>query len=439
VKLQTSTLASAVLAVAAVLAGCGKKEEAAAPATPAAPPASAASVAAAPAAAVEGRAEVIHWWTSGGESAAIQEIASAFTKAGGTWVDSAVAGGDAARAQAINRIVGGNPPTAAQFNTSKQYHDVIEQGLLNDVDAVAAKEGWEKLLPKPIIDSIKVKDHYYAVPVNIHMPAWFWYSKPAFEKAGIKSEPKTPAEFFAALDKLKAAGITPLAFGGQAWQENLTFSDWLAMAGGRDLYLKFYRDRDVATVASPAFRKVLSDFKKLQTYVDKGSPGRNWNDATSLVITGKAGVQIMGDWAKGEFLAAKQTAGKDFGCFPGFGAKSPYIIAGDVFVFPRTKDPAAIKTQEMLATVMTSPETQVAFNNKKGSIPVRTDVDTSAMDQCAQAGLTIMKDASRHLENPDMLITPDTAGQISDVITKFWNTNQSVDDAVKALQAVIKS
>ena len=36
-----------------------------------------------------------------------------------TWVDMAVALGEQARAVAINRIVGGNPPTAAQFNTSQ--------------------------------------------------------------------------------------------------------------------------------------------------------------------------------------------------------------------------------------------------------------------------------------------------------------------------------
>ena len=110
-----------------------------------------------------------------------------------------------------------------------------------------------------------------------------------------------------------------------------------------------------------------------------------------------------------------------------------------MFVFPRTKDPAAIKTQQMLATVMTSSATQVAFNNKKGSIPIRTDVNTSEMDQCAQTGLAIMKDSSRHLANPEMLITPDMNGAINDVITKYWNTNQSVDDVVKALQAAIKA
>lgn len=384
------------------------------------------------------RAEVIHWWTSGGESAAIKEMANAYKAAGGEWVDSAVAGGEQARAAAINRIVGGNPPAAAQFNTSQQFHDVIAEGLLNNVDDVAIKEGWDKILPAPILNAIKVKGHYYAAPVNIHMPAWFWYSKSAFTRAGIKAEPKTPDEFFAALDKLKAAGVTPLALGGQGWQEKITFDAWLAHAGGADLYMKIYRDRDVATVNSAAFKKVLTDFKRLHNYVDAGSPGRNWNDATAMLISGKGGVQIMGDWAKGEFAAAKQTAGKEFGCFAGFGPRSPYIIAGDVFVFPKTDKPEIVKAQKLLATVMTSPGAQVAFNNKKGSIPIRTDVNLGELDICAKQGVEIMKDKSRQIPNPEMLTSPDMVGALQDAVSKFWNTNQSVEDAQKAFAAALK-
>lgn len=384
------------------------------------------------------KAEVIHWWTSGGESAAVKELASAFQKAGGNWVDAAVAGGENARAAAINRVAGGNPPTAAQFNTSKQYHDIIAAGQLNNIDAVATKEGWDKWLPKPIADSIKVQGHYYAVPVNIHNPTWFWYSKAALQKAGVAGEPKSMDEFFAALDKLKAAGLTPLALGGQSWQEFITFYSVLLHAGGKDVYLKFFKDHDPASVSSEPFRRSLEAMKKLRGYVDAGSPGRNWNDATAMVITGKAGFQIMGDWAKGEFGAARQTAGKEFGCFAGFGGKAPYMIAGDVFVFPKTTNADAIKAQQALATVFTAPATQVAFNNKKGSIPIRTDVDVSQMDLCAQAGVQALKDPSRHIANPDMLMTPDMIGAVQDVITKFWNNNQSVDDAVKGLQSALK-
>ncbi|AMV45453.1 ABC transporter substrate-binding protein [Paraburkholderia caribensis] len=384
------------------------------------------------------KANVIHWWTSGGESAAIRQFADAYNQAGGQWVDNAVAGADQARATAINRIVGGDPPTAAQFNTSKQFHDLIDQGLLNNVDAVATKENWPGIFPQSILDSIKVNGHYYAAPVDIHMPAWFFYSKPVFAKAGIAGDPKSFDEFVGDLDKLKRAGVIPLALGGQPWQEKITFDAVFADVGGPDLYLKVYRDRDQNAVKSDAFRKVLASFKKLHDYVDAGSPGRNWNDATALVISGKAGVQIMGDWAKGEFSAAKQAPGKDFGCFPGFGPRSPYLVAGDVFVFPKTDNATAIKAQNLLATVMTSPQAQVAFSAKKGSIPIRPDVDVSQLDMCAKEGIAIMKDKSRQLPNPEMLLSPDMQGALTDVITNFWNKNQSVDDAQKAFASALK-
>ena len=384
------------------------------------------------------KAEVIHWWTSGGESAAIKELANAYNAAGGEWVDSAVAGGEQARSTAINRMVGNNAPTAAQFNTSKQFFDLIEGDMLNNVDDVAAKGNWDTVLPTPIINTIKYKGHYFAVPVNIHNPAWIWYSKAAFAKAGVTSEPKTMDELFAALDKVKAAGLVPLALGGQAWQEKMMFDAIFAYVGGADLFLKVYRDRDVNAINTPEFKKVLTTFKRLHDYVDVGSPGRDWNVATGMLISGKAGVQIMGDWAKGEFLAANQTAGKEFGCFAGFGPKAPYVVAGDVFIMPKSSNPEVIKAQQLLATVMVAPATQVAFNNKKGSIPIRTDVDASKMDICAQQGIAAMKDKSRQLPTSTMLVPTDVEGAMQDVVTNFWNKGQSVEEAAKALAAALK-
>jgi glucose/mannose transport system substrate-binding protein len=384
------------------------------------------------------KATVIHWWTSGGESQAVKQLADAYNKAGGQWVDQAVAGADQSRAATINRIVGGNAPTAAQFNTSRQFRDFVDQGLLNNVDDVAVAGRWDQILPPSILQAIKIDGHFYAAPVSIHMPAWFFYSKAAYKKAGIASEPQSWDEFLAQLAKLKAAGVVPLAFGGQVWQEKITFDAIFAMVGGSDLYLKIYRDRDQKAVMSPAFKQVLVDFKKLKSFVDAGSPGRNWNDATAMVVTGKAGVQIMGDWAKGEFAAARQVAGRDYGCFPGFGAKSPYIVAGDAFVFPKTTNASAIKAQKLLAATATSPAVQVAFNARKGSIPIRGDVDESQLDVCARQGLAIMKDKSRQLPNTEMLASPDTTGALQDVLTSYWNKNQSPEDAQKAFARALK-
>ena len=385
------------------------------------------------------KAEVIHWWTSGGESAAVKKIADAYTAEGGVWLDTAIALGEQARSVAINRIVGGNPPAAAQFNTTKQFLDIVEQGMLNNVDEIAQRDGWDKVLPETVLNVIRVKGHYYAAPVNIHMPAWFWYSKAAFKKAGVDGEPKSLDELFAALDKLKAAGLIALAHGGQSWQDNTVFTAVLANAGGTELYLKVLRDRDPKTIQGEAFKKVLLSFKRLHSYVDKGSPGRNWNDATALLITGKAGVQIMGDWAKGEFSLANQVPGKDFGCIAGFGAKSPYIIQGDVFVFPKTSLPEAVKAQKLLASVMLSPATQVEFSMRKGSIPARTDVAATKMDMCAQQGIAIMKDKSRHLGNGEMYLNPDQNGALADILTAYWNKDIAVEKVQKDIAAALKN
>ena len=384
------------------------------------------------------KAEVIHWWTSGGESAAVKQVAQAYRNAGGVWIDTAIAGGDQSRAVTINRIIGGNPPTAAQFNTSKQFLDVIEAGMLNNVDLVARAQNWDQMLPPPIIDVIKVGGHYYAVPLNIHMQTWFWYSKAAFQKAGITREPASMAEFFTALDKLKAAGIIPLAHGGQSWQENVLFSAILANMGGKELYLKAFRDRDQATLLGPAFRNVLLTFKRLKSYVDPGSPGRNWNDATALVISGRAGFQVMGDWAKGEFTNAGQSAGRHYGCMAGLGPATPYLIQGDVFVFPRTSDGKTVRAQQLLAKVVSQPALQVGFSKLKGSIPVRTDVDATELDLCAQKGIEIMKDRERQAGVTEVYLTPDQNGAMQDVLTAFWNTNMPVEKAQKSIANALK-
>ncbi|MET0267847.1 MAG: ABC transporter substrate-binding protein [Duganella sp.] len=392
-----------------------------------------------PAAGSGPRAEVLHWWTSSSESAAVRKFADAYRAAGGVWLDTAIAGADQAKAVAINRIVGGNPPTAAQFNTTKQFRDLIEQGALNNVDDIAARDKWEQWMPTPMLDVIRVKGHYYALPVDIHMSTWIWYSKAAFKKAGIVKEPATPDELFAALDKLKAAGLVGLAHGGQPWQENILFQAMLANVGGKDLYLQVLRDRDPRAINSEAFKKVLLAFKRLQSYVDAASPNRNWNDATAMLVSGRAGVQIMGDWAKGEFAAARQTAGKDYGCIAGLGPKVPYLIQGDAFVFPKSSNPKTVQAQKLLATAMLAPAAQLEFNKIKGSLPVRTDVDVSAMDVCAQAGMAILKDKSRQVGMIEVFLTPDQNGDLQDVLTTYWNSrSMPVERVQKSILSALK-
>jgi glucose/mannose transport system substrate-binding protein len=398
--------------------------------------AAAVALGAMPAGAQEMKAEVIHWWTSGGESAAVKVFADKFKEAGGTWVDSAIAGGEQARTAGINRIVGGNPPTAMQFNTGKQFDQLVANGLLRDLDDLAAAGHWKDILPPAIYKAITRNGKVYAVPVNIHGQNWLWYNTKVFADAG-REPPESFADLIALGPKLKAAGVIPLAQGGQPWQETLLFNAVLLEEAGPDVYRKVLTGNDPEAVKSDGFRKAAETFGELRGLVDEGSPGRNWNDATSLVITGKAAVQMMGDWAKGEFIAAGETPGKEYGCTILGGG---YIMGGDVFVFPKIDDPAQKAAQDKLAEVMFAPATQIAFNMKKGSVPVRLDVDVSGMDSCAQKGMAALRDPKRQIPSDNFLSTPDRIGAVQDVITQYWhNPSMKVDTFVNNYASAVQT
>jgi glucose/mannose transport system substrate-binding protein len=388
------------------------------------------------ASAQEMQAEVIHWWTSGGESAAVKVFADRFQAEGGTWVDTAIAGGENARTAGINRIVGGNPPTAMQFNTGKQFDELVANDLLRDLDDLATQEHWQKVLPEAILKAITRDGKVYAVPVNIHGQNWLWYNEKIFADAGLEP-PKGFADLIALGPKLEDAGAIPLAQGGQPWQERLLFNAVLLEEAGPDIYRKVLSGGDPEAVRSDGFRKAAETFGELRGLVDEGSPGRNWNDATNLVITGKAAVQMMGDWAKGEFIAAGQTPDKEYGCTVLGGG---YVMGGDVFVFPTTDDPAQKAAQDKLAEVMFAPATQIAFNMKKGSVPVRLDVDASSMDVCAQKGMAELRDPAKQIPSDNFLSTPDLVGAVQDVITQYWhNPSMEVDTFVDNYASAVET
>jgi glucose/mannose transport system substrate-binding protein len=381
------------------------------------------------------KAEVIHWWTSGGESAAVKVLAEQFAKAGGTWVDTAIAGGVNARAAAISRTIGGTPPTAMQFNTGKQFDDLVENDLLRDVDQLATEQKWKSMMPEAIVNATTRNGKMFAVPVDIHGQNWLWMSTAALGKAGAP-EPTNWDDVFPVLDKLKAAGLIPLAFSGQkVWERNL-FNAVLVGKGGNALWAAIYGKRDAAAAKSAEFTAVAETYGKLRSYVDPGAPGRNWNDATNLVIQGKAGLQIMGDWAKGEFAAAGQTAGKEFDCTI-LSKEGGYVMGGDVFVFPR--DPAQQKAQLLLAKIMLEPETQIRFSQKKGSIPVRLDLDVSSLDTCAQKAVKFLADKSHQVPAQELLSPPALTGAMEDVISQYWNTpSMTADTFVTKVAGVLK-
>jgi glucose/mannose transport system substrate-binding protein len=384
--------------------------------------------------------EVTHWWTSGGEAAAVAEFAKAVDASGDKWVDGAIAGsGDVARPIIISRILGGNPMGATQLNPGKDADELIKAGLLEDITDIATAGDWAKILrPASQLASCTVDGKVYCVPVNLHSAQWMWTNRKVYEDAGLKP-PQNWAEFVAAAPALQAKGIQPLSM-AQGWPVGLMVNDVLVALAGVENFVKVYKDRDLALAGGPEFGKVFDALAAVRQFVPADKMVPQWNEAVALVIQGKAGANIMGDWAGGEFAVAKMVAGKDYDCLPGLGVTPVLNTGGDVFYFPKSKDPAVTAAQKKMAQTLVTKEVQVAFNLKKGSLPMRADVDLSAANDCMKKGLEILDHSTAVFPNDIQMIDRDSLNQINDLFTSFMATPaMTAADAQAKFVAIIKS
>jgi glucose/mannose transport system substrate-binding protein len=385
--------------------------------------------------------EVVHWWTSGGEAAALNVLKEDMQKRGYGWKDSPVAGGggDQARTVLRARVAAGNPPEAMQM-LGYIITDYAEEGLLGDLTPVATKEGWANVVPAPLQKFDQYKGRWVAAPVNIHRTNWIWANKKIFDELKI-TPPKTFDELLAAADKIRKAGYIPLAHGGQPWQDATIFDSAVMSAGGPDFYRKALIELDPNALGSKTMEKAFEQMQKLRGLVDPNFPGRDWNLATAMVINGKAGMQIMGDWAKGEFLKAGKKPGVDFLCFQYPGTEGDFSFNSDAFaMFKVGKEQQA--AQLALASAIMDKNFQEQFNLVKGSIPARMDVSDAKFDLCGKKSMADLKIA---LKNNAMVgsfahghaVPESIKGAMIDVVTKFFNSGKNPAEATKQLVAAV--
>ncbi|MHA6687942.1 ABC transporter substrate-binding protein [Mesorhizobium sp. A556] len=386
--------------------------------------------------------QMLHWWTSGGEAAALNVLKQDLSKEGYAWKDVPVAGGggDAAMTALKAMVAAGNYPTASQM-LGYTVLDYAAAGVMGDLTETATKEGWDKVVPAALQKFSVYDGKWVAVPVNVHSVNWLWVNKAVMEKIG-GTEPKNFDEFLALLDKAKAAGVTPLALGGQDWQEAILFDDVVLSTGGPEFYKKAFNDLDEEALKSDTMKKAFDNLAKLIPYVDANFAGRDWNLATAMVIKGDALVQVMGDWAKGEFTAAKKKAGDDFLCYRFPGTDGSVVYNSDMFGMFNVPDDRKA-AQIALATATLSKSFQSAFNVVKGSVPARTDVPDTDFDACGKKGIADLKAANDGGTLFGSLAQgygapPAVANAYKDVVSKFVHGQiKTSDEAVTQLVQAI--
>lgn len=382
--------------------------------------------------------EVLHWWTSGGEAAALGVLKKDLESQGITWNDMPVAGGggEAAMTALRARVTSGNPPSAVQA-LGFDITDWAKQGVVANLNDLAGKEGWDNVVPTALQKFSKHDGKWVAAPVNVHSTNWVWANKAVLDKAGVNTMPQNWDEFIVALNKVQKAGYVGLAHGGQAWQDATLFDGVVLTTGGVDFYNKAFVQKDPKALNSATMVKAFDRMSQLRSYVDKDFSNRDWNLASAMVIEGKAGFQIMGDWAKGEFLKAKKVPNKDFLCMRVPGTQGMVSFNSDQFMmFKVGADSQGAQTK--LAKAIMNPSFQSAFNVVKGSVPARTDVPNTAFDDCGKKGMADLADANKSGQLVGSMahghaVPASIKNGFYDVITGHFNGTMTSAAAAKAM------
>jgi glucose/mannose transport system substrate-binding protein len=383
--------------------------------------------------------EVLHWWTSGGEAAAVGVLKDDLASKGVGWKDMPIAGGggDAAMTTLKARVTAGNAPTAVQM-LGFDIQDWAAQGSLANLNDVAAAEGWDAVVPSALQAFSKYDGNWVASPVNVHSTNWVWISKSALDAAG-GSAPTTWEELVSVLDAMKANGITPLAHGGQAWQEATIF-DGVALSLGNGFYKSALIDLNEDALGGALMVEAFNRMGTLRSYVDDNFSGRDWNLASAMVINGEAGMQMMGDWAKGEFLKAGQVPGSDFVCIRFPGTQGSVTFNSDQFAM--FSGSGSSEAQKAMASSVMNPVFQSAFNVVKGSVPARTDVPDMMFDGCGKKGMADLAAANAAGSLFGSMAHGHTVpagikNAMYDVVTAHFNGEYSAEDAAAEMVAAV--
>jgi glucose/mannose transport system substrate-binding protein len=377
----------------------------------------------------EPKTNLLSQWSEGSDAAAIAKLGEMFTAAGGKWQATSIAGHTAnTLAKLRSDVISGNAPPAVQLK-GPEIAEWNATGMTANLDALAAKEGWDKEVAPELLPVMKPAGHWVAVPLNIHRINWIWGSTPAMKQAGIADLPKTWAEFNADCDKALAAHLICLAHFSQDWTDATVF-EVVVYGQDIDLFRKAFVEGDTKAMRSPAMVKAFTQFRLMVSkYMDPGIAGRDYDTTTGMIKNGKAAFFIMGDWQIGIFTAAGMQTPRDYVCAqaPTDWGKPGFILNSDSVVFFKQKDPDYIAGQTLLAQLIMSKKFQIVFNQAKGSIPARLDIDLShgfnPCQQKSQAALQAsIKDGTlvRSFAH-NMTILQKYRGAAMEVITTFVN------------------
>ncbi len=334
--------------------------------------------------ALKGRLEIFSWW-AGDEGPALEALIDLYKKAHPDVevINATVTGGSGVNAKAVlkTRMLGGEPPGSFQVHAGQELIGTwVKAERMEDLTFLFKQQGWMDVFPEGLIKNIGTDKGIWSVPVNIHRSNVMWFIPANLKKWGVDA-PKTWDEFFAVAPKLQEKGIVPLAL-AQNWTANHLWESVALAAVGPEKYDALWSGK--LAFDSADGQKIWELFGKILKYTNTDASSLSWQQATDMVVDGRAAFNVMGDWAAGYMNVTKKLAPESgFGWLPSPGTDGKFIFLADSFCLPK----GAPERDNVIAwlTLLGSLEGSDTFNPLKGSISARKDSDLSKYNVYGQS------------------------------------------------------
>ena len=385
--------------------------------------------------------EIGHWWTAGGEKDAFDALISGFEEEHPDIdvepQESPGGGGSALETDVRSRFVDNDPPSTFQIWPGQALTTYTNDDLLFDI----GEHVWESDMQDAYLsgpeEQAQIDGTYYAVPINIHRLNNVFYNVSVLEDAGVDpSSLESVDDFAEALAAVDDAGYTGFAQSTATFMMVQLWAATLLSEGGADTY-QAVADGNVSD-NEDVVRSSLERVVEFSEYFPGDASSVSWDEANGDVINGEAAFHHNGDWAAGQYLGEDGFAFEDdWDYIPFPGTDGMYALNMDSFVFPKN-NPSPNATLAFLRYAGTA-DAQRRFNLQKGSIPPRSDVDTSEFTAFHQRQIEQFQSADE--QPPSMAhglaLSPGQQSDVEGVMTAMaenWDADEAYNGIVDALE-----
>jgi glucose/mannose transport system substrate-binding protein len=347
------------------------------------------------------RLEVVSWWVSPSEHPAFEVLLNAFREQHPDVdvIDGTIAGGGGSNVQVAlaERLRAGDPPDVWQTFLGSSLRAWVDAGKIADASAVYTEANLGPMLPPTLLDAATYQDRQWGVPSGSHRGNVLWFNMNVLRDAevAVPGPDYTTQAFIGDLAKVAAKGQTPLCLGGKdRFTATELFENTLLGVIGPNGFSNVGDDK--FDWRGPQLKEALTQYGQIISQADPSAGGLTWDAAAKKLATGGCAFLSMNDSVYGELEANKAVEGKDFGYVPYPGTSGAYLAIVDTFVVAADA-PDGVNAMKFLGTVA-DPQTSLAFNKAKGSVPIRDDVDVASLPVYQQQ-------ASKSLWNDKILLS----------------------------------